>query len=112
VTSNEIAICQLSDIYEKYFYFVDLNNKKVNNFKLTKDIFFTYGLVLDPKNDFNMLYSLICVKNDFSKHSPKVAFIIGANKQADPNISIINYYGACGNWTTVPGIGENFIIHF
>jgi hypothetical protein len=36
---------------------------------------------------------------------------VSANAPADPNIQIVNYYGAEGSWKDT-GIGENYYITF
>jgi hypothetical protein len=114
VTVSACATCQFAHLYEVNFYFVDLStNKTVNKFILGPDDVFQYGMVLTNYSDFNMLYSLTCVQNNNkTSQSPKVAFVIGADGPAQPNINVLNYYGAKGNFEIVPGIGENYQIYF
>lgn len=124
VTSNIESFCQFSHVLEKGFYLgnyiypffsnekiVDKYDKNISTFLLLPNIPFSYGLVITNQVDFNLLYSLTCMlsKKSFSQ-TPKVCFVVGANGPADPNIQILNYYGAQGKWVINPGIGENFYI--
>lgn len=114
ITSNQNSLCRLGQVYETGFYFVDQTGSKVENFNLRANQVFQYGFVIASNStDFNLLYSLTCIQRDGQfAASPKVSFIVGANGPADPNINTLNYYGGRGNWTTVPGVGENFEISF
>jgi hypothetical protein len=113
VTSNDWAVCQLADSYETDFSFVNAQLVPVTSFAVGLVAPYQYGLLLGPTSDFNMLYSLTCVQqNNQTSQSPKIAFVVGANGPADPNIVVINYYGAIGKFNTVPGVGENFYLTF
>jgi hypothetical protein len=114
VTVNNFAICQFSHLFEDNFYFVDIGTgQSVHRFALGIDEVFEYGLVITKGSTFNMLYSLTCTQNNNeTAQSPKVAFVVGADGPAQPNINVVNYYGAKGNYVIVPGVGENYQVFF
>ena len=114
VTSNNCANCQFAHLFETNFYFVNIEtNEPVNKFMINANITFQYGFVITNETTFNLLYALTCTQNNNkTEQSPKVAFIIGADGPAQPNINVINYYGAKGAYQIVPGIGENYQVYF
>lgn len=114
VTVNSFAICQFSHLFEDNFYFVDIGtDQHVHKFALGIDEVFEYGLVITKGSTFNMLYGLTCTQNNnATAESPRVAFVIGADGPAQPNINVLNYYGAKGNYVIVPGVGENYQVFF
>ena len=105
--------CQLADAYENSFYFVDSDLNPVSEFEITAKTPFKFGFVIGNYSniDFNLSYTLICVQeNGQERLSPKTVFVIGANGPADPNIHIVNLYGSTGNYTIIPGVGENYYV--
>ena len=116
LSSNEAAQCQFGWAYEdeNAFYFVDSSGNPISEFSIAANSVMEYGLVINTTSaDFNLLYTLTCKRSDdLYEDSPRVAFLIGANGPADPNITTVGYYGATGAWETNPGVGENFQVSF
>jgi hypothetical protein len=114
VSANGYAVCQFAHLYEMNFYFVDTsNNEPINKFTLNPNTTQGYGLVITERSNFNMLYALTCTQdNNLTAQSPKVAFVIGADGPAQPNINVINYYGAKGTFQIIVGVGEDYQVYF
>ncbi len=103
--------CQLADAYETNFYFVDKNLRNITEFEINPQSPFTFGFAFGDNVDFNLSYTLACTQqNGESMGSPKTVFVIGANGPADPDIKIVNFHGSFGNYTVVPGVGENYFV--
>jgi hypothetical protein len=115
LTVNSNATCVLSKLYEPQdFCLMDGSGTEIDGtpFVVTAGTPFNFGMAFGDDADFNMEYSLTCVKNDGSSvMTPKVIFAIGANGPANPAISVVNLYGAVGTWTAT-GVGENYSIQF
>lgn len=120
VTVNTYSSCQFAHLYELNFYFVNMtkihNVSKdipIHKFKLDYGEVLEYGLVLTNKSNFNMLYSLTCIKIDNETlQSPKTTFVTGADGPDKPNINVLNYYGGKGTFEIVYGVGENYQFYF
>ena len=115
ISTNQDATCVLSKLYEPaHFCLTDAKGKNISGipFTVTSAQGGNFGMIFDANTDFNMEYALTCVANDNGyQKSPKVIFTIGADGPADPNISVINLYGAEGTWTAT-GVGENYSLTF
>ena len=112
VTTDDFANCQLGQAYEFNFYFTDLDGSFLNNFTVTPDSPFSYEMVSNG-SDFQMLYTLSCVQYSSTKNqTPKVCFVVGADAPAQPNIQIVNYYGAKGGYKIVEQVGVNFYLYY
>jgi hypothetical protein len=115
LTVNANATCVLSKLYEPQdFCLMDANGMTIDGipFQVSPGTPANFGMAFDNNADFNMEYSLTCVKNDGTDvKSPKVIFNIGADGPANPAISVVNLYGAQGTWTAT-GVGENYSIQF
>ncbi len=109
VTANAKANCQFSAAYENQFYFVDKSGASITTFTLEPNVPYQFGLVLSGGADFNMEYTMVCVADTgaFAKR-PRVTYVIGANGPADPDVKVVNDYGAEGSWKVIPGVGEDF----
>jgi len=114
VTTNSRADCQFAHVYEENFYFVNINtNLPIIRFKLESNETLTYGFVLTDKTTFNLLYTLTCVEdNGTDEQTPKTSFVVGADGEAQPNINVLNYYGAVGLYKIIQGVGENYQFKF
>jgi hypothetical protein len=115
IAVNKAATCVLSKLYEpQIFCLTDKTGKDIDGapFSVTPGQSVMFAMIFGDGADFNMEYALTCVESggSFSK-SPKVIFTIGANGPADPNVSIVNLYGAQGSFVTT-GEGENYTISF
>lgn len=110
VTTNSQVNCQLSDIYEMDFYFVNANTTMpINTFILNPGDVYQYGILMDYDMTYNMMYTLTCVLCDNqTAQSPKVVFLVGANGPNDTTINCVGYYGAKGTYEIIPGIGESY----
>lgn len=103
--------CQLADVVEAGFYFVDQNKERIEKFSISPTAPFKFGMVLSKLDNFNMKYTLACTRDDNKfAGSSQVVFIIGAKGPADPDIRIEEYAGAKGSWETNPGVGENYSV--
>jgi hypothetical protein len=115
LTVNANATCVLSKLYEPQdFCLMDGSGNAIDGvpFEATAAAPVSFGMSLGDDADFNMEYSLTCVKDDGTyQNTPKVIFDIGANGPADPSISVVNLYGAQGTWVST-GDGENYSIQF
>jgi hypothetical protein len=115
LTVDASATCVLSKLYEPQdFCLMDGTGMAIEGvpFQVTPGTPVNFGMAFNDQADFNMEYSLTCVKNDgASVKSPKVIFTIGADGPANPEISVVNLYGAQGTWTAT-GVGENYSIRF
>jgi hypothetical protein len=114
VTTNNRADCQFAHVYEENFYFVNMNtNLPIIRFKLESNETLTYGFVLTAKTTFNLLYTLTCIEdNGTDQQTPKASFVVGADGEAQPNINVLNYYGAVGMYKIIQGVGENYQFQF
>jgi hypothetical protein len=115
VSVNANATCVLSKLYEPLdFCLADGGGHEIDGipFSVSPGTPAGFGMIFDDKADFNMEYSLTCVKADGTDvKSPKVIFAIGADGPADPSITVVNLYGALGTWVST-GDGENYSIQF
>jgi hypothetical protein len=117
ITTNKNASCVLSKLFEtQEFCIVDASGKEISGvaFNVTPAAPTSFGMILsdDGAADFNMEYALTCVSSDGNVvQSPKVMFTIGADGPADPNVSVVNLYGAKGAWQAT-GAGENYSLTF
>ncbi len=115
LTSTDDATCQLSWIYQEDYYWMWLNGTNITgSWNITAKETVSYGFVLGPTADFNLLYGLTCMlaSEGVTSQVPKGVFQIGANGPADPNIHFTSYYDAKGFWQIVPGVGENYFFVF
>jgi hypothetical protein len=55
VSSNTATFCQLSQMLENGYYFVDPKGTPIVNFSLTSSAPFSYGFAIETA-DFNLLY--------------------------------------------------------
>lgn len=101
---------------EHGIYFVDhtINQTIIQNpFIISEWIPFDYGLIVNDKDDFNMLYSLTLnqqIEHDPSKSNSRICvYLIGAERASHPQITPISFNGntTCV-WKSVEGQGENF----
>lgn len=114
VTSNSSAKCELGKSFEQEdFTLVSSDLKPLVAFNVSSSQPARFGLTFTDAADFNLVFTLTCIRADgqFAK-SPKVVFVIGADGPADPDIRVLNYYGAGGAWKVVPGVGEDFFLTF
>ena len=115
LTVSSQATCVLSKLYEPQdFCLMDGSGVEIDEipFEVSPTTPANFGMVIGSGADFNMEYSLTCVKDDGTDvMSPKVIFDIGADGPANPAISVVNLYGAQGTWTST-GDGENYSVQF
>ena len=101
---------------EDGIYFVDHTENQTiiqNPFTISEWVPFDYGLVVNDKDDFNMLYSLTLnqqVIPDPSKSNSRICvYLIGAERAFHPQITPVSFNGntTCV-WQSIEGRGENF----
>jgi hypothetical protein len=115
IAVDKAATCVLSKLYEtQSFCLVDASGNEITSQPLQANPgqVTTFGMIFNSDADFNMEYALTCVENNGgSAKSPKVIFTIGASGPAEPDISIVNMYGATGAWQSNDS-GESYSISF
>jgi hypothetical protein len=114
LSTNKNATCVLSRLYEpEDFCLVGASGNDISgtSFAVSPGAEVKFGMIFDGDADFNMEYALTCVLSGSDTRSPKVIFMIGADGPADPDISVINLYGAKGSWQAT-GLGENYTLIF
>jgi hypothetical protein len=108
VNVSDTVWCELAHVFEPQSDFVDCNNKSITNFSVADT--FKFGLVLSHVADFNMIYSLTCMKQDCPR-SPcsRVTFIISATGPAYPVINLLTFQNATGMWTLSGDVVQFFV---
>jgi hypothetical protein len=83
----------------------------VSTFSVNPQSSFKYGFSFDPKDDFNVAYTLTLTQESVESFSSKTCvFIITANGPANPDIRPISYNGAKCEYTVVQGVGEDYSV--
>ena len=110
VNVSHVSKCQISQVFELDYTFLDANNQTVKGFQVQDT--FKFGLVLGPSADFNMIYALTCMKMDCASQTcPRITFTLSATGPAQPNVGITNYGGAVGIWTVYQNLLQFLVLY-
>lgn len=114
VTTNKHCKCQLSPIYEETLSFVNNNGAVITQFEVMPGDKYGFGMVIGNNTTFNVLYTLACL--DLAAHkaedAPRMIFVVGAKRAADPQIKYVGFDGANGTSTVVPWVGIDYKLVF
>lgn len=90
--------------------FVDAKNQAIDSFTLDTQQAYKYGANFDPKDDFNVAYTLTLTEKGTTNFAAKTCvFVITAKGPADPDIQVLKYNNAQCSYNVV-SVGENFIV--
>jgi len=92
VTAYQLALCQLSRLFEHRFFFVDAQNNTMDTPFIVNNTT-RFGLVLENGVDFNMIFALTCMslENQSCDPCPRTSFLVSANGPGESNIQWFNY---------------------
>ncbi len=89
--------------------FVRADGSPISTFSMNPNDPVIYGFQFDPKDDFDVAYTLTLTHQDTADFITKTCvFVITAKGPADPDIRTLEYYGAKCSWVVVPKVGEDF----
>jgi len=93
ITAYQMAICQLSHVFEHRFFFVHQQNKTIDVPFVVANNSTRFGLVLESDVDFNMIFALTCMslENESCDPCPRTSFLVVADGPCQSNIQWVNY---------------------
>jgi hypothetical protein len=104
ISVNQWARCQLANVLDDDFHFVDINNKTIDGMFMVEDSTL-FALVLGENTSFEMIFSVTCVI-DVGPYSyfPRSVILTNAVGPGQPQARIVNYDGAHAsvNFTKIP----------
>ncbi len=110
VNVSDTSKCELAHVFEAQSEFVDCNNKSVSNFSVADT--FKFGLFLQESADFNMIYSLTCMKQCVLSPCPRFSFVISAAGPTYPVVvNMLSFQNATGTWMWTGNVVQLFVFY-